>query len=58
MADDKIECWLNDKQMVDVDLKDKRISTRIEVDVNKPLGVCCYNVDAALKDIKLRRLKK
>jgi 3-keto-disaccharide hydrolase len=56
VANDKIECWLNDKQMVDVDLKDKRISTRIEVDVNKPLGVCCYNVDAALKDIKLRRL--
>lgn len=56
VADGKIECWLDDKQMVDVELKDKRISTRIEVDVNKPLGVCCYNVDAALKDIKLRRL--
>lgn len=56
VAGDKIECWLGDKQMVDVELKDKRISTRIEVDVNKPLGVCCYNVDAALKDIKLRRL--
>ena len=58
VANDKIECWLNDKQMVDVDLKDKRISTRIEVDVNKPLGVCCYNVDAALKDIRLRRLDR
>jgi hypothetical protein len=56
VANDKIECWIDDKQMVDVDLKDKRISTRIEVDVNKPLGICCYNVDAALKDIKLRRL--
>ena len=56
VANDKIECWLDDKQMVDVDLKDKRISTRIEVDINKPLGVCCFNVDAALKDIKLRRL--
>jgi hypothetical protein len=56
VANDKIECWIDDKQMVDVDLKDKRISTRIEVDINKPLGVCCFNVDAALKDIKLRRL--
>ena len=58
VADGKIECWLNDKQMVDVDLKDKRISTRIEVDPNKPLGICCYNVESGLKDIKLRRLAK
>lgn len=57
VAGGKVQCWLNDKQQVDVDLKDKRISTRIEVDINKPLGVCCYNVEAALKDIKLRRLE-
>jgi len=56
VAGGKIECWLNDKQMVDVDLKDNRISTRIEVDPNKPLGVCCYNVESGIKDIKLRRL--
>jgi len=57
VADGKIACWLNDKQMVDVELKDNRISTRIEVDPNKPLGVCCYNVESALKDIKLRRIE-
>ncbi len=56
VAGGKVECWLNDKPLVDVDLKDKRLSTRIEVDPSKPLGVCCYNVEAALKDIKLRRL--
>jgi hypothetical protein len=56
VADGKIECWLNDKPMVDVELKDKRISTRIEVDPNKPLGVCCYQTESGLKDIKLRRL--
>jgi hypothetical protein len=56
VAGGKVECWLNDKPLVDVDLKDKRLSTRIEVDPSKPLGICCYNVEAALKDIKLRRL--
>jgi hypothetical protein len=56
VADGKIECWLNEKQMVDVELKDNRISTRIEVDPNKPLGVCCYNTESGLKEIKLRRL--
>lgn len=56
VADGKIGCWLDDRQMVDVELKGRRISTRIEVDPSKPLGICCYNVEAALKDIKLRRL--
>ena len=58
VAGGKVQCWLNDKQQVDVELKDKRISTRIEVDPNKPLGVACYNVEAAMKDIKLRRLEE
>jgi hypothetical protein len=56
VAKDKIQCWLNDKQMVDVDTKDKKISTRIEVDPNKPLGIANFNVETALKDITLRRL--
>jgi hypothetical protein len=58
VADGKVECWLGDKQMVDVEIEGKRISTRIEVDPNKPLGVCCYNTEAGLKDIQIRRLPK
>ena len=57
VADDRIGCWLGDQQMVDVPLKDNRISTRIEVDPSRPLGVCCYNVEAGIKDIKLKRLE-
>jgi hypothetical protein len=56
VAEGKLQAWIGDKQMADVDLKDNRISTRIEVDPNKPLGICCYNVESGLKDIKLRRL--
>jgi len=57
VAGGKVQCWLNDKQQVDVELKDKRISTRIEVDISKPLGICCYNTEAAVKDFKLRKLE-
>lgn len=57
VADGKIGCWIDDKQMVDVELKGKRIGTRIEVDVSKPLGIANFNVESALKEIKLRRLK-
>jgi hypothetical protein len=56
VAGGKIECWIDDKQMVDVELEGKRISTRIEVDANRPLGICNYTVESALKDIKLKRL--
>jgi hypothetical protein len=56
VAGGRIECWIDDNQMVDVELDGNRFDTRIEVDPNKPLGCCCYNVEAALKDIKLRRL--
>jgi hypothetical protein len=58
VADGKVECWLNDKQMVDVELEGKRIGTRIEVDPSKPIGICCYNTETGLKDIKLKRLAK
>jgi hypothetical protein len=57
VADGTVGCWIDDKQMVDVELKGNRISTRIEVDPNKPLGICCYNVESAFKEIKLQKLK-
>lgn len=56
VAEGKIECWLNDKPMADVEIAGNRLSTRIEVDPNKPLGICCYNTETGLKDIQLRRL--
>jgi hypothetical protein len=57
VAEGKIGCWIDDKQMVDVELKGKKIGTRIEVDPSKPLGIANFNVESALKDIKLRKLE-
>ena len=57
VAGGKIECWIDDEQMVDVELKDKRISTRIESDPSRPLGISTYQVTSAIKDVELRRIK-
>ena len=57
VAGNKIGCWIDDEQMVDVDLKDKRISTRIESDASRPLGISTYQVTSAFKDVQLKRLK-
>ncbi len=52
----KIEAWLDKKQMVNLDTKDRKISVRLEVELSRPLGIACYNTTAALRDIKLRKL--
>ncbi len=53
---DKIEAWLDKKQMVDLPLKDRKISIRGEVELSRPLGIACYATTAALRDIKVRCL--
>ena len=53
---DKIEAWIDKRQMVDVDTEGMQISIRPEVELSRPLGVSCYMTTAALRDIKLRRL--
>ena len=57
VAGGKIQAWVDKEQVVDVDLKDKRVSTRIEVDSSRPLGIATYQVSGAYKDIQLKRLK-
>lgn len=57
VAGGKLECWVDNEQVVDVELKDKRVSTRIESDPSRPLGLSTYQVTAAFKDVELKRLK-
>jgi hypothetical protein len=52
----KIEAWLDDKQIVDQDIKGKQIYTRIEVELSQPLGIASYRTKSAIRDIRLRRL--
>ena len=52
----KIQAWLDDRQIIDQDLKDNRISVRMEVEPSKPLGVATWKTKGALRDIRLRRL--
>jgi len=52
----KIEAWIDDKKLIDVDTKDRKFSIRPEVALSRPLGFSCYATTAALRDIKLRKL--
>lgn len=53
---DKIAAWIDKKQMVDLDTKDRRLSIRMEVDLSRPLGVSTYNTTAALRNLKVARI--
>jgi hypothetical protein len=53
----RIEAWLDDARIIDQDITGKKISTRVEVDPSKPLGIASYRTTAALRDIRLRRFQ-
>lgn len=52
----KIQAWIDDQPVVDVDTKDKKISIRGEVELSKPLGIATWQTSGALRNIKLTQL--
>ncbi|MDP7015720.1 MAG: DUF1080 domain-containing protein [Pirellulaceae bacterium] len=56
VRDDRIQCWIDDKQIVDQDIDGKKISIRDEVDLSKPLGISAWQTVAGLRNIEIREL--
>lgn len=56
VTDQTIRCWVDDKQIIDVDYRDREVRTRIEVRRNQPLGFATYDCAGAVRKIQLRRL--
>ncbi len=56
VTDKKIEAWLDDKQIVEQDLKGKKIGIRYEVEPSKPFGFASFQTTAALRKIRIRSL--
>ena len=53
---ERIQCWIDNESIVNVETKDRRISIRPEVEASRPLGIAAWSTTAALKNIRLRRL--
>jgi hypothetical protein len=53
---EKIEAWLDDRQIITQTLKGNKIDIRLEMEHSKPLGVASWKTKSALRDIRLRRL--
>jgi hypothetical protein len=51
-----IRCWVDDKEIIAVEHKDKRVSTRIETRASEPLGFAAWKSGGALRAIAVRPL--
>jgi hypothetical protein len=52
----KIQCWIDDKQYVELETAGKRLGVRIDVKESEPLGVASWRTTAAIRNIRLTRL--
>ncbi len=57
VTDKKIEAWLDEEQIVDLELEGRRISMRFgDIEMSQPLGLSNYQTEARWKTIQVRRL--
>ena len=54
VTDEEIEAWLDAEQIVSFKTEGHKLTTRVEVDLNKPLGLAAFDTRAALRNIRLR----
>ncbi len=57
VTDGRIEAWIDREKLVDLATQGRKIGLRFgDVDQSLPLGIATYQVRAAIRDIRLRRL--
>lgn len=55
----KIEAWIDEQKVVDLELKDKTISMRPgDIEMNQPFGIATYQTESSFKSIKIRPIGK
>jgi hypothetical protein len=52
----RIEAWLDDEKVVDLDTTDRRISIRLECNASKPFGIATYETTGAVRNVRVRAL--
>jgi hypothetical protein len=52
----RIQAWIDDKRIVDQDIVGRKITTRSEVNLSKPVGLSAWQTKSAWRGIEYRRL--
>lgn len=53
---DRIQAWLDDEELVNIEITDRKIDIRPEVDLSKPLGIATWQTSGAVRNIHMREL--
>jgi len=57
VTEKKIQAWIDQDKLVDVDTEGKRISVRPgDIEMSEPFGLAAWETSSALREIKFRRL--
>ncbi len=56
VADEKIQCWIDDKRVVDISTVGRKFSLRGDTLITRPLGLCAFETTAAYRKIYLKKL--
>ena len=57
MNDDKIQTWIDNKPVIDVDITDRQISLRPgPIKLSAPFGIASYSTTGALRKLEYRLL--
>ena len=54
---DRIEAWLDDEELVNIETTGRKIDIRAEVDLSQPLGIATWQTAGAIRNIRLRKLE-
>ena len=58
VTDTRIRAWIGKEEIVDQDIRDKKINVRIEVELSQPLGFASWQTTAGLRNIQVRKLSE
>ena len=53
---DRLQAWIDNEILVDEEVESDRLSTRIEMDRCQPLGIACFDTQAAIRNIRIREV--
>lgn len=57
VTDERIQAWIDNKRVVNQDIRGRKIGIRNEMDLSCPLGICAWESRSLIRKIEIRRLK-
>ena len=55
---DRIQAWLDDEELVNIETTGRKIDIRAEVDLSQPLGIATWQTAGAIRNIRMKPIQK